>query len=33
MSARIHQLIDALHSGERSDFGESFREHDSELLE
>jgi mannose-6-phosphate isomerase-like protein (cupin superfamily) len=32
MTPRIHQLIQALHSGERSDFAAIFAEHDSELL-
>jgi hypothetical protein len=32
MTPRIHQLIEALHSGERSDWGQVFEEHDSELL-
>jgi len=32
MTPRIHQLIEALHSGERSDWGRIFEEHDSELL-
>jgi mannose-6-phosphate isomerase-like protein (cupin superfamily) len=32
MTPRIHGLIQELHSGERRDFGEIFREHDSELL-
>jgi mannose-6-phosphate isomerase-like protein (cupin superfamily) len=32
MTPRIHRLIEALHSGERSDFGRIFEEHDSELL-
>lgn len=32
MTPRIHQLIQALHSGERSDWGAIFEEHDSELL-
>jgi mannose-6-phosphate isomerase-like protein (cupin superfamily) len=32
MTPRIHQLIEALHSGERSDWGQIFEEHDSELL-
>jgi quercetin dioxygenase-like cupin family protein len=33
MTPRIHQLIEALHSGERSDWKQIFEEHDSELLE
>ncbi len=32
MTPRIHQLIEALHTGDRSDFGAIFEEHDSELL-
>ena len=32
MTPRIHQLIEALHSGERSDWARIFEEHDSELL-
>jgi mannose-6-phosphate isomerase-like protein (cupin superfamily) len=32
MTPRIHQLIEALHSGERRDWGRIFEEHDSELL-
>jgi uncharacterized cupin superfamily protein len=32
MTPRIHQLIQSLHSGERSDFARIFEEHDSELL-
>ena len=32
MSPRIHRLIQALHSGERDDFAQILREHDSELL-
>jgi hypothetical protein len=32
MTPRIHRLIEALHSGERDDFAQIFREHDSELL-
>jgi mannose-6-phosphate isomerase-like protein (cupin superfamily) len=32
MTPRIHQLIEALHSGERSDWAAIFEEHDSELL-
>src|ERR1700742_937333 len=33
MTPRIHQLIEALHSGERSDWAQIFEEYDSELLE
>jgi mannose-6-phosphate isomerase-like protein (cupin superfamily) len=32
MTPRIHQLIEALHSGERTDYARIFEEHDSELL-
>jgi len=32
MAPRIHQLIEALHSGERDDWARIFEEHDSELL-
>jgi mannose-6-phosphate isomerase-like protein (cupin superfamily) len=32
MTPRIRQLIEALHSGERSDFAQVFEEHDSQLL-
>ena len=32
MTPRIHRLIESLHSGERSDWGRIFEEHDSELL-
>jgi mannose-6-phosphate isomerase-like protein (cupin superfamily) len=32
MTPRIHALIEALHSGERSDWAQIFEEHDSELL-
>jgi len=32
MTPRIHRLIEALHSGERSDYAQIFHEHDSELL-
>lgn len=32
MTPRIHQLIEALHAGDRSDWGRIFEEHDSELL-
>ncbi len=33
MTPRIHSLIEALHSGERTDWERIFEEHDSELLE
>ncbi|MEA2199025.1 MAG: hypothetical protein QOJ25_3076 [Solirubrobacteraceae bacterium] len=33
MTPRIHQLIEALHSGNRSDYAAIFEEYDSELLE
>jgi mannose-6-phosphate isomerase-like protein (cupin superfamily) len=33
MTPRIHQLIEALHAGDRSDWKQIFEEHDSELLE
>ena len=33
MTPRIHQLIGALHAGDRSDYAQIFEEHDSELLE
>jgi mannose-6-phosphate isomerase-like protein (cupin superfamily) len=33
MTPRIHRLIEALHSGERSDYARIFAEHDSVLLE
>jgi hypothetical protein len=33
MTPRIHKLIEALHSGARSDFAQIFEEYDSELLE
>ena len=33
MTPRIHRLIEALHSGDRSDYARIFEEHDSELLE
>ena len=33
MTPRIHRLIHALHSGERSDYAQIFEEHDSQLLE
>jgi uncharacterized cupin superfamily protein len=32
MTPRIHHLIQALHSGERTDYARIFEEHDSELL-
>ena len=32
MTPRIYQLIEALHSGVRSDYAQIFEEHDSELL-
>jgi mannose-6-phosphate isomerase-like protein (cupin superfamily) len=32
MTPRIHQLIEALHSGDRNDWSTIFEEHDSELL-
>jgi uncharacterized cupin superfamily protein len=32
MTPRIHQLIQALHAGDRDDFARIFEEHDSELL-
>jgi len=32
MTPRIHQLIQALHAGDRSDFPAIFEAHDSELL-
>ena len=32
MTPRIHQLVEALHSGERDDYAKIFEEHDSELL-
>ena len=32
MPPRIHRLVVALHSGERSDYAQIFAEHDSELL-
>ena len=32
MTPRIHALIGALHSGERTDFAQIFAEHDSTLL-
>jgi len=32
MTPRIHQLIEALHSGERDDYRAIFAEHESELL-
>ena len=33
MTPQIHRLIEALHSGGRTDFGRIFAEHDAELLE
>lgn len=33
MTPRLHHLIEALHSGERTDYATIFEEHDSELLE
>ena len=33
MTPRIYRLIEALHSGDRSDFARIFEEHDSALLE
>ncbi len=33
MTPRIHRLIEALHSGERSDWAQIFAEHDSVLLQ
>jgi mannose-6-phosphate isomerase-like protein (cupin superfamily) len=32
MTPRLHHLIEALHSGEHSDYAQVFRDHDSELL-
>ena len=32
MTPRLHALIEALHSGERTDYAEIFREHESEIL-
>ena len=32
MTPRIHHLVEALHSGERSDWAAIFEEHESELL-
>jgi mannose-6-phosphate isomerase-like protein (cupin superfamily) len=32
MTPRIHQLIEALHRGDRSDYAQIFEEYDSELL-
>ena len=32
MTPRIHRLIEALHSGDRTDYAQIFEEHDSELL-
>jgi mannose-6-phosphate isomerase-like protein (cupin superfamily) len=33
MTPRIHQLVETLHSGERTDYAQIFEEYDSELLE
>ena len=33
MTPRIHRLIEALHSGDRSDYARIFEEYDSKLLE
>ena len=33
MTPRLHHLIEALHSGGRTDYAQIFEEHDSELLE
>jgi mannose-6-phosphate isomerase-like protein (cupin superfamily) len=33
MTPRIHHLIEALHAGDRNDWGRIFEEHESELLE
>jgi mannose-6-phosphate isomerase-like protein (cupin superfamily) len=33
MTPRIHQLVVALHAGDRTDYAQIFEEHDSELLE
>jgi mannose-6-phosphate isomerase-like protein (cupin superfamily) len=33
MTPRIHQLVEALHSGERDDYAAIFEEYDSELLD
>jgi quercetin dioxygenase-like cupin family protein len=33
MTPRIHQLIEALHRGDRGDYARIFEEHDSELLQ
>lgn len=32
MTPRIHQLVEALHAGDRTDYAEIFDEYDSELL-
>lgn len=32
MTPRIHQLVESLHSGKRTDYAAIFEEHDSELL-
>ena len=32
MTPRIHELIEALHAGDRTDFARIFEEHDSELI-
>ncbi len=32
MTPQIHRLIEELHSGERKDYAQIFRDHDSELL-
>jgi mannose-6-phosphate isomerase-like protein (cupin superfamily) len=32
MTPRIHRLIESLHRGDRTDYGQIFEEHDSELL-
>ncbi len=32
MTPRIHRLVEALHSGQRTDYAQIFAEHDSELL-
>jgi mannose-6-phosphate isomerase-like protein (cupin superfamily) len=32
MTPRIHQLVEALHAGDRTDYAEIFEEYDSELL-
>jgi hypothetical protein len=33
MAPRIYRLVQALHSGERTDYAAIFEEYDSELLE